>query len=416
MKLKYRVFISHSAKDDPAAFAFVQKLAARLDQAGYEVLVDLDLKVGDGWEHRIGWWVDRCHASIVVFTKKALKSDYVKFEVGNLLHRWHSAGGAAGTFHLLPLLIEPLTEADLKGFYSRINLWALQRFGYKKDLNETIDAVLDRLKTVSRKVGAFDSTLETNLTSILENLKDDQLTATAVKVGFNTKNWPAASVTPFFVRALISSSMSTAWEVVKELRVPLGAPRTRDLFDLLMPCWVGAECARELERVTKAAAGPRCALVDAEAVSFTPEMYLVRAKGRLPAMSGLVVPVIADDLGTNWVEGLRAKVRRILEEKLDVNAPGLEFKTSVAEQLEQRCKSNEPVLVALRIEATLLPKLEAVASTQEFAYATFVALTRPAPADADAPGVTILRPLLPDGLERRAYQLYHQYDGTLGKT
>jgi hypothetical protein len=416
VKLKYRVFISHSAKGDPAAFAFVEKLAARLRKAGYEVLVDLDLTVGDGWEHMIGWWVDRCHASIVVFTRKALKSDYVKFEVGNLLHRWHSAGGPAGTFHLFPLLTEPLAEADLKGFYSSINLWALQRFNYDKNPEASIKAVLAKLKTVSRKFGAFDSTLETNLTSILENLKDDQLTATAVKVGLNTKQWPAAKVTPYFVSALISSSMATAWEVVKELRVPLGAARTRDLFDLLMPCWVGAECGRALQRVTKAGAGPRCALIDAEAVSFTPKMYLVRASGRLPAMSGLVVPVVASDLGTNFEEGLRSKVRKLLEDQLNVNAPFREFPTSVAEQLEMKSRSNEPVIVALRLDATLLPKLKKVAETKDFEHATFVALTRPAPPDADAPGVSILRPLLPKDLEKRAYQLYHQYDDTLGKT
>jgi hypothetical protein len=414
--LKYRVFISHSAKDDPPALAFVKTLVGRLEKEGYEVLVDLDLKVGDGWEHRIGWWVDRCHAAVVVFTAKAVASDYVKFEVGNLLHRWLSAGGAAGTFQLLPLLIEPLTEAQLKGFYSTINLWALQRFGYNKKPDAAIKAVVDKLKTVSKKIAAFDDSLESDLASILENLKDDKLAAAALQAGVSgAATWPSTNVAPLFVKALVSSSMSTAWEVIKALRVPLGPTRTRDLFDLLMPCWVGAACARDLERVTRAAAGPRCALVDAEAVSFTPGMYLVRAKGRLPRMSGLVVPVIVNNLGTNVEAGLRAKVRVLLEEKLNVNAPDLEFPTSVAEQLELKSKSNEPVIVAMRIEAKLLPKLKKVAETEEFAYATFVALTRPAPADADAPGVTILRPLLPDGLEKRAYQLYQQYDGTLGK-
>jgi hypothetical protein len=414
--LKYRVFISHSAKGDPPAFAFVEKLAARLDAAGYEVLVDLDLKVGDGWEHRIGWWVDRCHAAIVVFTKKALASDYVKFEVGNLLHRWDSAGGATGTFQLLPILIEPLTEKQLAGFYSRINLWKLQRFGYVKDPTAAIKAVVDKLKTASKTINAFDDSLETDLASILENLKDDKLTAAAVKVGLpGAANGPAANVVPLFVKALVSSSMSTAWEVIKALRVPLGPARTRDLFDLLMPCWVGAECARDLERVTTAAAGPRCALVDAEAVSFTPGMYLVRAKGRLPEMSGLVVPVVVSGLGKDFEGGLRSRVRALLEEKLDVNAPHLEFPTSVAEQLELRFQRNEPVIVAMRIDARQLPGLKRVAQTQDFAHATFVALTRPAPADKDALGVTILRPLLPDGLEKRAYQLYQQYEGTLGK-
>jgi hypothetical protein len=414
--LKYRVFISHSAKGDPPAFAFVEALAARLKAVGYDVLVDLDLKVGDGWEHRIGWWVDRCHAAIVVFTQKALASDYVKFEVGNLLHRWDSAGGATGTFHLLPVLLEPLNEQQLKGFYSTINLWKLQRFGYVKKRGATIKAVVDKLEVVSRKVSAFDDTLESDLASTLENVRDDKLTAAAVKVRLDTSNWPATNVTPFFVRAMVSSSMSTAWEVIKDLRISLGAKRARDLFDLLMPCWVGAESARALERVTKAQAGPRCALLDAEAVSFTPGMYLVRAKGRLPKMSGVVVEVRVGDLGKNFEDGLRSRVRELLEEVLDVNAPHLEFPTSVAEQLELKSKSNEPVIVAMRIDAKLLPELKAVAQTKDFADATFLALTRPAPADVDAPGVTILRPLLPDGLEGRAYKLYQQYKGTLGET
>ena len=373
------------------------------------------LEVGDSWEHKIGTWLDRCHAAIVLFTDKALKSDYVKFEVGNLLHRWHRAGGPTGSFHLLPVLVEKLTEKQLKGFYSTINLWAIQRLGPDKN-DVVIKALVAKLKAANLKAagGGADSRLETDVAAILNQVRDDDaLTKAAADAGIDTTDWPAANVAMPFARALVSSTMATAWEVVKALRVPLGPSRARDLFDLLMPCWVGAESARSLDDVTKAKAGTRCALVDAASAKFTPAMYLRRAKARLPKYAGVIVEVRTGDIGTNVEAGLRNSVRRQLAVALDVDNPAREFPTSVEKQLRLRGQ-DEPVIVAVRLDAKLLPAMCAVAKSQEFEMATFLAVTKPAPVAADAKDVTILRPLLPEDLEDKAYNQHFTFTQVLG--
>lgn len=411
---KPRVFISHSARGDDRALALLTLLDQRLRQDGFEVLLDRKgLEVGDSWEYKIGTWLDRCHAAIVLVTTKALASHYVKFEVSNLLHRWQHQGGVAGTFPLLPVLVEPLTEPELTGFYSVVNLWSVQRLGPDTDA-AIADALAGKLAILKQPnaAGGIDQRLAGNVGSILRKVDDDSLTEVAQSMGVDTSEWPAVNVAPLLADALISSRTADVWDAITRLQPRLhDAALFRNLFDLLMPCWVGPESARALEAVT-VAAGPRCAVMSGKTTRFTPEMHLARAKAQRPALAGVVLPISVAGTGLNLQAELTVKVRQSLEAELDVNDS--EVKTTVAAQLALR-SSSQPVVVAVKLEMKQVPVLAGIAGTPEFRGATFLALTTDALPDNDPQGVTVLRPSLPGDLEDTSYLRHGQYEKTLSK-
>jgi len=408
---KPRVFISHSARQDARALTLLDALEARLRAEGFDVLVDRrSLTVGDSWEAKIATWLDQCHAAVILFTARALASDYVKFEVSNLLHRWHRGGRDAGSFLLLPIVLESFTEAQLDAFYGRVRLWDVQRFGPDTDaaVVEEIATKLSPLKGMS--VAAPGERLAGHVAAILKRIDDDPfLTDVARAIDVNTDEWPAAGVAPWLASALVSTTIENAWRAIG-----LVAPRLiafqgslRELFDLLMPCWVGPEAARSLDEVTVKPPGQRCAVVNATVPPFTPGAYLTRAKAQA-RLAGMVVPIVTKGLGIDVEGELRRRVRETLERELEVNALD-PYDPETLEDVLGRRADDTPVIVAMPLDARDVPAAAALAQTPGLEKATFLALTNPAPADAAVPGITVLHPLLPPGLELHAYRRHKDY-------
>jgi hypothetical protein len=411
-----RVFISHSAGGDDTAHALLTALEARLESEDFEVLLDeRSITVGDSWESKIATWLDQCHAAVVLFTSKALASDYVKFEVSNLLHRWHRGGRDAGTFLLLPIVLETFTQQQLDDFYfyKHIRLWDVQRFG-----PGTADAIIDQIvtKLAPLKGMALESPgerLAGHVTAILKRIDDDGfLTWVAREIGVNTKGWPAAGVAPLVAGALVSTTMEHAWVAIGHLAQRLiDKQLIRQLFDLLMPCWVGPEAAQSLNEVTFKPPGQRCAVVNGRRLPFTPDAYLTRAKAQA-TFRGVVVPVVTKGLGLDVAGDLRRRVTEALERELKPNTLDEDDPETVASVLRNQPDAT-PVIVAMSLDVRHLPALVAVAKTQDLGKATFLALTDPAPADDDVPGLAVVHPRLPPDLEQRAFERYKTYSKQL---
>src|SRR5690349_19751445 len=120
------VFISHSTEAsvvDPYVAALDQGLTAGDE---YEVLLDRErLRASDDWNARIVNWLASCHAAVVVFSPRALSSDYVKFEVGNLFARWqrHNRIGADDEFVFCGILPRGVDPDQLRsGYYGAIKI------------------------------------------------------------------------------------------------------------------------------------------------------------------------------------------------------------------------------------------------------------------------------------------------------
>jgi len=72
-----QVFLSYSRKD----LRFVEKLAADLQQAGYDVWYDLsDIEGGDRWAIEIQTAIDRCDVCVTVISSNSIVSEWVEKE------------------------------------------------------------------------------------------------------------------------------------------------------------------------------------------------------------------------------------------------------------------------------------------------------------------------------------------------
>jgi hypothetical protein len=417
--MKPRVFISHSARHDERALKLLGRLEVELKAQGFDVLLDRTcLEVGDSWERKISSWLDQCHAAIVLFNRNALGSDYVRFEVSNLLHRWQNAGVSAAPFGLFPVLVEPLSEEELRAFYQAINLWAVQRTGPGDD-SAIIETLVRQLQPFKDRLDTSGSdptrALEGHVASMLAKIRDDAfLTSVAARLQLDTRDWPATNVAGLFAQAVVTSSPPKIWGAIRSLAPRLTSGELRKIFDLLMSLWVGLESARALESVTLRS-GYRCAVLNAEYDEFTPGMYLSRAKAQQPSLAGQVAKVMDDGIGVRFEAALSVRVQEALRGALHLNLdePGESVDTAVTDALASR-DPDDPIVVTAKLKPELLPEFLEISKSPQFLGATFLALTNPVPADSAVSGITVLHPLLPAGLERQAHGRHKQCKQRLG--
>src|ERR1700751_2884487 len=107
------IFISHSAREDPEAYASLVAVRDYLGQQGFHVLIDeTSIEGNDEWRNCINTWLALCHGAVILLSKKALRSDWVKKEAAILSGRpWRSQ---PNEFKLLSVLFGTTAE-EVKG-------------------------------------------------------------------------------------------------------------------------------------------------------------------------------------------------------------------------------------------------------------------------------------------------------------
>lgn len=120
-----RIFISHSTDEsDQAGRARVHKLRETLVAAGFDAVVDLvDINAGDRWMTKLFEWILSAHGAVVLLSKLALKSDFVKVEAAI----FSFLACRRQDFRLIPVLVDEVTWATVdSGFWKYLQLDALQ--------------------------------------------------------------------------------------------------------------------------------------------------------------------------------------------------------------------------------------------------------------------------------------------------
>ena len=110
-----KVFVSHSSQDDEFTLAFVRALRDNLgiQESGdaSEILVDrVDLRPGDEWRAVVYHWLAECRAAVVLLSRAALDSAWVRREVNILL--WRRALG--DPIEIITACIDDIRSDDLR--------------------------------------------------------------------------------------------------------------------------------------------------------------------------------------------------------------------------------------------------------------------------------------------------------------
>lgn len=104
-----RVFISHSSKK-PFAAAVCRLVVKQLRAKNYQVFIDVDeLRPGEEWRSVLNHRLADCHAAVLLLSREALSSSWVRREINILL--WRRALGAA--VHVIPALVGDVRREDV---------------------------------------------------------------------------------------------------------------------------------------------------------------------------------------------------------------------------------------------------------------------------------------------------------------
>lgn len=285
------VFISHSTvreTEDPYLSAMIAALKA---DDRYRVLFDREgLRPSDDWALKIVNWLAACHAAVVILSERALASDYVKFEVGNLFARWSRQRHVPGNqdeFVMCTVVPHGVDQdARTNDFYRTIGIPQQQRI-LAASPEDAVRRVLERLEPLRQRVELPPTPIDSLLLRIEVLLSD--LDARLLRLGLaalQLNPGDADALPRQLAEGLIFSPLARAVAALQAMQ-PMPKHSVWDLYRLIAPSWVGPEAALKL-RSHLDTAGERAVHVtlNADHPEFTPAMYLQRATGNLLDASG----------------------------------------------------------------------------------------------------------------------------------
>jgi hypothetical protein len=428
-----RIFISHST--DPAdenAKAYVEALAKGLEDARdngqpqFDVFLDRhSLNGGDDWKNKIVNHLLYCHAAAIILSPKALESPFVQFEVSNLMARRERQKD----FSVVPVIpwIEG-TAATRDVFKKTIQDELGQGYWKATTFTASVDyvgpftppeALAELTKVFGMKPPPDDDAalarLEKELARYLKKVDQDAFEAAAKAGGFNP---PAPGARPdeaaaAVARALLMLPMEAQYRALDEMRANLD-DQLVTVFDLLAPSWVSPEAAIVLGRPLETRPPGCCAIVNGALATFTPGMYVRRARGRISRAAAKVLQLNGTVLATDALTDLRRRARALLRDQLpcpgDIDSPT--YGQTLTKELERRA-AIVPIVVAVLLSGeTSLSLLIELSKTAEFKPIMFFGLCGGTLFSTADPAVLCLKPPLEIDQEDHASKL-HEYIETL---
>ena len=429
-----RIFISHStAADDADGRAYVNALVSGLsaardenDRPRFEIFYDRkSLEGGDDWNLKIVNYLIYCHAAVFVLSPRALESEFVKFEVSNLMARRARQRDPNNqpSFVVVPVLPWIPGTADSpqafqkdifakldEGFWKAIGFSAAINLVGPADAPTILQDLLPRLSGV--EVESQDEAiaqLERDIATYLENVKPDLMEAAAKAADFPPPPPGAttAEAALHVTRALLLLPLDRVFKALDQMRASLKQDLV-EVFHLLAPCWVSPEAARLLAGPLERNPPGCCVILNGQLLHFTPEMYVRRARGRGRKTAGKVMELNEPVSAVHDAEELRHRVRELLRDMVPVpgNVQDSRYGSTLKQQLQIRSKVVPYVIaVPLSSEATL-PLLLQVSRFEEFASVLFIGLSGDALFRTTDPGVVCMTPELRADQESYANTLY----------
>lgn len=286
---KPKIFISHSAKDDLAR-KLLTYLFEGLCNDGFDVFVDREiLQGGDGWRAKIKEWIWQCDAAIILLSKDALSSDWVKYEATLLCQRRE---GNPGNFKLIPIYFPDVTPEIIKQKMDPIQLNEIEGIEIQtlKIDNKEIEKILLKIKQQLAPLLERDcirNELEEYLNKIIYfNCQNEEvLKEICNSLDINiTGSLMIKDLSLLITRALFelpgnigSERFHKLTKVIKSIKPIIDNNRIKTIINILTPfCWVNPEIAVKIPFIAQCKSTPRV-VVWRRRWSLSELMHLYRA-------------------------------------------------------------------------------------------------------------------------------------------
>lgn len=390
-----RIFISHSSKE-PTAEQFRDKLAERLREKKYRVLLDKDdIALSRDWRSTINTWIGGCDAAVLLLSQAALKSRYVAYEASLLSYR-HTQ--EQGRFKLIPVYLAPVTEKEIAdsplGTTGVADVEAIQG---GVPLEEAIEHILQYLEAhvPSPSVAEWHAR---RLCGLIKNVDTVDLETAAERMGKDLEPWLPGLELPMQVALrLMAAGLDIATNGVRAFRsrLPKDSP-LEEVMMLIATSWVDCCSVSELG---KAKSQP--GLLALNCVSTrTVELYVIGACN-LPAGDSWRVAQFDGVVGGGGIEELKSLIRSSLAHRLGVAS------AEVDEEARAGLSREDPVIVTLPLAGMTKAALDALRA--EFPAVTFFFLMgseQPSDELVRQSGLAILRPSLEPDTEQPFWKSY----------
>jgi hypothetical protein len=242
------VFISHSTRPDAQGDkAYLDTLEQAL-RAEFTVLLDrASLEGGQEWPREIDGYMARCHAAVILFSRSALKSDWVIKEAAIL--NWRRS--LSQDFLLMPVALEGVSPSEFRNDH-RFAPMDLKRWQFIK--SGTPEEVTERILSRCRKHSPPPNStplerLVVKLTGMLEGARKAELEAAAWDLGHPIPEWNSGGrsvLAERIARQLIEADSQGVHPIVRKLAPVIGRTQALRLLKCIKPLWVDPEAAGKI--------------------------------------------------------------------------------------------------------------------------------------------------------------------------
>ncbi len=396
------IFVSHSTRQpetaavlDAVRSALAPDFEVKLDRAG--------LQAGDLWQDRLYEWMDGAHGAVLLLSREALISNFVRIELSVL--SWRAC--REHDFRLIPVLLEDVMPGDLDvaGVAElRLARWQAVR-GAGKDAaaiaTEVAGAFADLRGLPPRPCA--EEALRESLAGLLRasGASSDTLEKIAETAYGAIPSSARGDRTLALTALILGGSLEQAGRAARLLADYADVAKARAAFALASPSWVRRDAARPIAERALGDPAARVVCVNAGR-EFTVRSYVLRASGRKPdrcwPLFSLSGRFFADP-----VEEARTELANAYCERLAYDGPDRAERFAAAlsrwEAAEQPVFAFFPPTAA--VDAALLARLRSA-----FPTITFFLLAGEPPRPEAAAASPPLAPALAPGEEARAFDLY----------
>lgn len=379
-----KIFISHSAKSEPAA-TIVSELYSRLTADEFDVLLDrarLAEDAGRPWRDSLNTWMELCQGAVILVDEGALQSGWVHQEAAIL--NWRRE--RESQFVLIALLVPPITPDRLLELgFSAANIASLQAIrAHCGAANQEqagadapaaipepdhIDILLQRFAglKVGRRALTSIERIEDLLVSVLRTQDLELLVQAAFTLGEDLGRW-SPNVTPAraLARLLLRAGLMEAIPALRQL--PLKGDQFEWVCRRLATAWISCRAVDPIARITQGPERQRAVAINSDQPMIS-SWYLLRASGL--ATEWRQIEVILD-VGEEDPEATVVQVRESLLRGGPAGIPAdifiNQFRTAHA------CRGG-PIFLMFKAPEPDLEILERL--REEFPAFTFMLLTGP---------------------------------------